>query len=146
MRKSITPIIYSALLIVLTGTSVLTELIAREIGLLGEYMNVVDFPTSILLFISILVIGIPISWTTARFITRIEKLYKPTIQDHLRQSILYYFIIIPIITYWVGNGFVGDEGDGYLLIWLAISITANIVNYQYLSKARIQINSNTRGI
>ena len=65
-----------------------------------------------------------------------EKLKNPSIYDHVRQSIFFYFIILYVLVTWIFYGFTGSEDDVYFLTGLAISIVAIVINYKFLFRIR----------
>ena len=132
MKKIFTPLIYTLPLFILTALAVGSEMQARNIGLLPEYSSVIEPLLAGLIFGTIIIFGIPLFWLTNYLIQKLEKITKPNFYDHLRQSIFFYLLIIYSFSTWALHGFSGSEEDGYLLIWLGISITAILVNYFFL--------------
>ena len=134
--KLITPIIYVAFLIPMTGIAVGIEAVARTIGILGEYKGLIDLPIFIVFFYSIIAVGIPLFWLTNLLIQKLEKLINPSTLDHLRQSLFFYLIVIYSLVSWIARGAGNNEEDGYLLMWIGISIVAIVMNYLFLFRRR----------
>ncbi len=67
---------------------------------------------------------------------RVEQLPKPSVADHLRQSIFFYFIIVYSLSTWILTGFSGSEDDLYFLTLSSISLVSVMVNTIFLFKAR----------
>ena len=136
LMKLITPIIYVAFLILMTGIAVGIEAIARTVGILGEYKGIIDLPIFIVFFCSIIVFGIPLFWLANLLNQRLEKLNNPSTLDHFRQSLFFYLIVIYSLISWIAQGAGNNEEDGYLLMWIGISIVAIVMNYLFLFKRR----------
>lgn len=136
MKKLFTPIIHVVFLLPLTGITVGVEMLARETGILGEYKGVIDTPLFITFFMGIIIFGIPLFWLANALIQSIEKSHSRSIYDYLRQSIFFFIIIIFSTTTWISRGFSGNEEDGYLLLWLGISLIAIVINYIFLFRRR----------
>ena len=134
--KLITPIIYVAFLIPMTGIAVGIEAVARTIGILGEYKGLIDLPIFIVFFYSIIAVGIPLFWLTNLLIQKLEKLINPSTLDHLRQSLFFYLVVIYSLVSWIVKGAGNNEEDGYLLMWIGISIVGIVMNYLFLFKRR----------
>ena len=130
--KLVTPILHLFFLIPMTGITVGIEMFVRKIGILGEYQGVIDLPIIITFFCGIIVFGIPIFWLVNILMQRIEKLRSPKVTDYIRQSVLLFMAIFYIIITWFVRGFSGGEEDGYLLLWLGISIIAVMINFIFL--------------
>jgi hypothetical protein len=135
-KKLITPIIYVIFLLPLTGISVGVEMLARETGILGEYTGLIDTPTVLTFSSSVIIFGFPLFWLANAIMLSIEKLHNPSIYDFIRQSIFFFMIIIYAILTWIFCGFSGNEEDGYLLLWLGISLIASLINYIFLFQKR----------
>ena len=91
-RKIITPIIHAAFLIpLLTIAMGSIERMARTFGILPDYIRVFEAPYIFLTIGIIVISGIPLFWLDNLLMQGIEKLHRPTIYDHLRQSIFFYF-------------------------------------------------------
>jgi len=135
-KKLITPIIYVIFLLPLTGISVGVEMLARETGILGEYTGVIDTPIVLTFSSSVIIFGIPLFWLANAIMQSIEKLHNPGVYDFIRQSIFFFMIIIYTILTWIFRGFSGNEEDGYLLLWLGISLIASLINYIFLFQKR----------
>jgi len=140
MKKLITPIIHAVFLIPLTGITVGIETLAREMGILGEYEGVIDTSLFVTFFSGIIIFGIPLFWLANVIMQSIEKLQSPSIYDYLRQSIFLFIIIIYSTSTWISHGFSRNEEDGYLLLWLGISLVAIVINYIFLFRIR-KVNS-----
>jgi len=136
MRKIFTPFIYIIFLLPLTGISVGVEMLARESGILGEYTGVIDMPTVLTFSSSVIIFGLPLFWLANALMQSIEKLHNPSIYDFIRQSIFFFMIIFYITLTWIFRDFNGNEEDGYLLLWLGISLVAIVVNYIFLFRNR----------
>jgi hypothetical protein len=136
MKKLITPIIHVVFLVPLTGITVGVEMFERKTGILGEYEGVIDTPTIITFCSGIIIFGIPLFWLANVLMQSIEKLHSPKIYDYLRQSIFLFLIIIYSASTWITRGFSGNEEDGYLLLWLGISLVAIAINYIFLFRRR----------
>ena len=136
MRKLITPIIHIALLIPLTGIAVGVETLVRADGILGEYKGVIDLPLIIMFLSSIIIFGIPLFWIANLLMQGLENLPGPSTYDHLRQSLFFYLIVIYGLTTWIAQGFSGNEEDGYLLLWISISLIGIMINYIFLFMRR----------
>ena len=65
---------------------------------------------------------------------RVEQLPKPSVADHLRQSIFFYFIIVYSLSTWIFSGFSGSEDDLYFLTLSSISLVSAAVNQIFLFK------------
>lgn len=134
--RLITPIFYIAFLFLLTGIAIGIEALVRSAGILGEYKDVIDLPLFIVFLISIIIFGIPLLWLANSLILRLEKIKNPTILDHFRQSLFYYLMLIYTLISWIAGGLRNTEEDGYLLLWMGISVIGIAVNYQYLLRRR----------
>ena len=134
MKKLITPVIHSVFLIPMTGIIVGIEMIARETGILGEYKGIIDQPTTTTFLLGLIIFGIPVFWLANVLMQKIEKLQSPKIYDCLRQSIIFFIVIVLCISTWIAHGCGNSEEDGYLLLWSGISIVAIMVNYIFLSR------------
>ena len=133
MKKFITPVIHALFLIpLLTIAMGSIELMSRSFGLLPDYIRVFELPY-IFLTISIIVIsGIPLFWLANRLMQGLEKLRNPTIYDHFRQSIFFYFIIVYSLSTWIFSGFSGSVDDLYFLTLSSFSLISIVVNYLFL--------------
>lgn len=136
MRKLITPILYAAFLIPLTGIAVGIEAILRTVGILGEYKGVIDLSLTITFISSIVIIGVPLFWIANMLIQRLEHLQSPKLLDHFRQSLFYYLIAIFSVATWITRGFKNNEDDGYLLLWMGISLVGILINYLFMLMRR----------
>ena len=131
MYKLITPVLYFLVLFILTALSVWLEAVMRSIGILGEYYGVIDLPTFIFFLISIVLFGIPLFWLANLLIRKIENQSGSIINIHIRQSLLYYLLFLYCAGAWIAGGLGNTEEDGYLLIWMGISIIGILVNYKF---------------
>jgi hypothetical protein len=111
-------------------------MLARETDILGEYEGVIDTPLIITFLSGIIIFGIPLFWLANALMQSIEKLHSPSIYDYLRQSIFLFIIIAYCTSTWIAHGFSGNEEDGYLLLWLGISLVAIVINYIFLFRRR----------
>ena len=136
MRKLITPIIYTVFLLPVTGIAVGMEALMRALGIIGEYQGVIDLPLFLLFLNSIIIFGFPLFWLANLLIQKLEKLHSPIVVDHFRQSLLYYLMVIYSLATWMARGFNNREEDGYLLLWIGISLIGIVVNYLFLFKRR----------
>ncbi len=136
MMKLITPLIHVAFLIPLTGIAVGVEAFLRSAAVLGEYKGVIDLPLFIMFLSSIIIFGIPLFWLANLLMQRFEKPHGPTVYDHFRQSLFFYLIVIYSSATWIARGFGNTEEDGYLLLWIGISLVGIVVNYKFLSVRR----------
>lgn len=136
MKKIFTPLIHIIFLFPLTAISVGVEMLARDMDILGEYAGVIDMPTFLTFATSVIIIGLPLFWLANTIMQRIEKLQNPALYDFIRQSVFFFMIIIYAILTWISRGFYGNEEDGYLLLWLGISLVAIVVNYIFLFSNR----------
>ena len=112
------------------------HILPEEMGILGEYEGVIDTPIFITFLSGIIIFGIPLFWLANALMQSIEKLQNPRIYDHLRQSVFHFLIIIYSSSIWISRGFSGNEEDGYLLLWLGISLIAIVINYIFLFRKR----------
>ena len=141
MKKLITPVIHAFFLPPMTGLTVGIELIARNIGLLGEFEGVIDTPTAILFFFAIIICGIPVFWLANVLMQYVEKGQKPGKNDFIRQSVLYFLIMFYCLSVWASDGFQLYEEDGYLLLWSGISMLAIVINYFFVRKRNTTRNT-----
>lgn len=134
LKKIISPVIYAAFFIpIFLGTVFLLAVIERTIGFSFGYYGHVEMPVFILILSTLL-------WPANHIITKVEKLQKPKIQDHFRQSVLYYvstiFAVMFFIRFNYGTGF--GLGDVYMLMILIISVLAVIINALFLFRQRVR--------
>jgi len=133
MKKVIKPILHIAFLIPMTAIAMGSiEFIAQTFDLLPDYFAVFKIPYVFLITSIIIISGIPLFWLANRMMQALKKLKKPTLIDHVWQSIFYYFIIAFCLINWVFSGFDSGENDVYFVTWLIISIVAIVVNYLFL--------------
>ena len=121
-RKIFSIIIYSLVLFLLTATSIASEAIFRQVGLLGEYKNVIDLPTFIAFVVSLLVIGFPLFLFANKILNKFDGI-------NPYRSLLYVLVLLSCFSIWALNGFNNQEEDGYHLLWMGISIIAILVHY-----------------
>ena len=140
--KWISPLLYTVLLLLITGLSIGGEAVVREMGILGPYQGYIDVQTFLFFDIAIIVFGVPIFWAANFLINRLEGNMGATKGVHFRQSAGYYLIGLVCLFTWVSNGFGNAEEDGYLLIWLGISIVAIVVNFLFLRRLQ-QLSTST---
>lgn len=144
MRKFITPILYIAFLFPLTAMAVGMEALLQANGILKEFDGTVD-PARILLFVGgVVVFGCPMFWLANYALKKIEKTSGKVIFDHIRQSIFYYVLGACCLAIWIVGGFGTNENDGYLMIWISMSLVAIIVNYYFLSKNRNHVGESDK--
>lgn len=86
------------------------------------------------LLISIILVGAPLFWLANMGMARIEKLLKPKVLDHFRQSGVFYFIALYVLVHYLRYGYYGTLNDAYFLPILTISIVAIITNGLFLYK------------
>ena len=132
--KWISPLLYSVQLVVLTGLTIGAEAVARSIGVLATYQGSIDVQTFLLFDIAILVFGIPVFWVTNLLINRLERTVEVTKGTHFRQSAGFYLVGFISLFNWINSGFGNTEEDGYLLIWLGISVVGIVMNYLFLRR------------
>ncbi len=137
MKKFITPIIHAAslipLLIIAMGS---IEFMARTFGLLPDYILVFEGPYIFLTIGIIVISGIPLFWLANGVLQGLEKLQSPTIYDHFRQSIFFYFIIVYSLSTWSFSGFSGSVDDVYFLTLSGFSLVSIMINYIFLFRRR----------
>jgi hypothetical protein len=132
LKKIISPILYAAFLVpVLIGTVAVVASLESTIWL--SRFILVGLPEA---FISLIVIGALLFWLANKLMTGLEKLRKPNNLDHLRQSSLYYFAVLYTLISLMRSGYHGGLGEAYMLMGLAISVWAIIVNQIFLYKRR----------
>lgn len=136
MIKSLTPLFYFIFVIPMTGVAIAMEAWMRSVGILGDYMGVVDLPLLLVFLGSILLIGVPVFGLTNVLIAKMEKPRETTVIDHLRQSLLFYMLVTYCAASWGARGFSNTETDGYLLLWTGIALIAIAVNYVWLLRRR----------
>ena len=137
MKKIIIPIIHLVFLIpLLTIAMGFVELIARTFGLLPDYIRVFEVPFVFLMIGIIVISGIPLFWLANRLMQGLEKLHSPTIYDHFRQSIFFYFIIVYSLSAWIFSGFSGNVDDLYFLTLSGFSLISIMINYIFLFRRR----------
>ena len=130
MKKALTPIIHALFLIpLLTIAMGAIELIAKHFDLVPDYFAVYRAPQVFLIVGTIIFAGIPLYLLANRIIKALEKWNDPSIKDHLRQSIFYYFIIAFCLLNWFLAGFKGNISDVYFLTVLSISLISICINY-----------------
>ena len=134
--KLIAPLFYTVLLLVLTGLSIGAEAIVRELGVLGPYQGYIDMQTFLFFDIVIIAFGVPIFWIANFLINRLEGTVEVTKGVHFRQSSGFYLMGVICLYNWINNGFGNTEEDGYLLIWLGISIIGIVMNYLFLRRLK----------
>ena len=140
LKKILSPIVYVAFFaLTLINIFGLNYLIAETItgSSFGWQM--------ITLFILILTIGTFFYWFGSYIMVKLEKLHKPKIADHFRQSIIYYLIVfylliihlpfrMPHVQDAVGVRYTPFEYYLYLILLVLISIWAIFVNGIFLYK------------
>lgn len=132
IKKIISPILYVAFFVpVLISTIVVVASLESTVGLSSFILT--GLPE---LFISLIVIGSLLFWLANKLMTGLEKLLKPSILDHLRQSSLYYLAALYALASLIRTGYYGGLGEAYMLTGLAISVWAVIVNIIFLYKRR----------
>lgn len=120
----------------MTGIAVGIEALVRAVGIIGEYRGAVDLPLFIVFLSAFIVCGVPLFWLVNLLIRKLEKLHNPVLSDHFRQSLFFYIIVLSSFVSWIAQGFGNTEEDGYLFMWIGISIVAIAVNYQFLFRRR----------
>lgn len=128
MRNILTPILYGVLLLPMTALAVAAEMLARSTGWLPPYTGYIDAPLVVVMLSSILLVGVPLFWCVSQVLLKIEGRRKLVTSHHIRQCICYYLISLYCIITWMSSGFSGNEEDGYLLLWLGISLIAITMN------------------
>ena len=140
MKKIITPILNAAflipLLIIAMGS---IELMVQSFGLSSDYIRVFEVPYVFLTIGIIVISGIPLFWFANRLMQRIEKLRRPTIYDHFRQSIFFYFIIVYSLSTWIFSDFNANVDNLYFLTLSAFSIVSIMINYILFQKRKANI-------
>lgn len=132
LKKIISPILYTAFLVpVFIGTFYVFIGLSSIIGLSRFILR--GLPEG---FISLIVIGSLFFWLANKLMARLEKLLKPNTIDHLRQSSLYYLVAVYALVSLIRHGYYGGLGEAYMLMTLAISVWAIIVNAVFLYKRR----------
>ena len=130
MKKAIAPFIHALFLIpLLTIAMGAIELIAKHFDLVPDYFDVYRMPQVFLIAGTIICAGIPLFLLANRMIKALEKWKDPSINDHLRHSIFYYFIIVFCLLNWFLVGFNGNISDVYFLTGVSISLISICVNY-----------------
>ncbi|MFA6024220.1 MAG: hypothetical protein WC777_03325 [Candidatus Gracilibacteria bacterium] len=114
---------------VLIGTIFVVASLESTIGL--SSIILVGTPEA---FLSIVVIGSLLFWLANKLMAELEKLRKPNSLDHFRQSSFYYVASIYASTYLIQHGYYGGLSEAYMLIALAISVWAIIINTVFLYK------------
>lgn len=132
LKKIISPILYATFLVpVILGTIFIVASLESTVGL--SRIILVGLPEA---FLSLVIIGSPLFWLANKLMTGFEKLLKPNSLDHFRQSSLYYLASLYALTSLVRHGYYGGLGEAYMLMALAISVWAIIVNAVFLYKRR----------
>ena len=118
----------------MTAIAVGIEAILQAKGILSVFDGTVDRPRMLVFLLAVIVFGCPIFWLANYAIKKIEKGPVKVIYDHFRQCIFYYVLGACCLALWIVGGFGTNEDDGYLMIWIGISLIAIIVNYFFLSR------------
>jgi len=140
MKKIISPIIHTAflipLLIIAMGS---TELIAQSFELLPDYIRVFEVPFVFIIITIIIISGVPLFFLANRLMQRLEKQRSPTIYDHIRQSIVFYFIIVYSLFTWIFADFRGNMHDLYFLTLSAYSMISIMINYILFQRRKANV-------
>lgn len=112
------------------------ELMAQTFNLLPDYIRLFEVPFIFLTISIMLIFGTPLFWLANRLMQRLEKLQGPTVNDHFRQSIFFYFIIVYSSSTWIFSGFRGNEDDLYFLTLSGFSLMSIVINYFFLLRRR----------
>ncbi|MDH5597340.1 MAG: hypothetical protein OEY44_04490 [Candidatus Peregrinibacteria bacterium] len=100
---------------------------------IGFSFNLNGFVEAPLLIITI---GTAVLWPLNYFIVWAEHLVKPKLGDHFQLSALYYLLSIYLATIFPVTGFYGGLTETYMLMTLAISVWAIIINAIFLYRRR----------
>lgn len=131
LKKIISPIIYVSFLVPLfIGIILIVATIENTIGFLFDMNGFIELP------ILILTLGTLLFWIANKLMAGLEKLLKPESLDHFRQSILYYLATLYGVISLLRSGYYGGLGEAYMLMVIAISLWAIIVNAIYIYKRR----------
>ena len=133
MKKIQISLLNFSAILPLTGISVGIEMLARKAGFIGEYEGIIDLHLVILFFFSILLFGIPMFFLINSWLRNKVLCGNGWFIEHITTSCLLYLIIILIMFKWISKGFINNEENGYLLLWMAISFTGILVNIVYLN-------------
>ena len=130
------PIIYAASLvpIIIILISILSYVENKYFGFLFGLAGIVE------VIIVIATFGTLILWLANDIISGLEKLHKPSISDHVRQSIIFYLIVLLTLLNFFSKGYNGGLHEGMLLISLLISGWAIILNAIFLYRRRRKAN------
>jgi di/tricarboxylate transporter len=131
MKAFITPLIYVTFLIPMTAITVsITMFLERVIDYQLDFVGFIEGALIIVIF------GIPVFWLANCVLQRIEKRDRPTLHDHIRQSIFLYLIIIYCLSNWSVHGFSGSEEDFYFLLWSGSSLVGIVIHYLFLVRLK----------
>lgn len=142
MKIILSPVIYFISLVPLfLGTMLILSFAEGSFGFLFGLNGLIEIP------LITITLGSLLFWFTNETMARIEKLHKPTILDHFRQSALFYLLGLylfitesPLFLF----GWYGGLGHGYILIALGICIWAIIINIFYLYQRRRAMAKNNQ--
>ncbi len=128
LKKIASPFLYAIFFVpVLVGAILIITVVERTVGL--SRITLVGAPE---LALSIIVVGSLLFWPANLLIIRLEKPLKLSIFDHFRQSSLYYLASLYAFMFLVRYGYHGGLGEGSILITLAISGWAIVLNAIFL--------------
>ena len=131
IRKIVSPIIYIAFLVPLfLGIILIVATVENTIGFLFDMNGFVELP------ILILILGTILFWIANKLMVGLEKLLKPENIDHFRQSSFYYLGLLYAFISLLRSGYHGGLGEAYILLVVAISAWAIIINAIFLYRRR----------
>lgn len=132
MRKIISPFIYIAFLIpAFLGFIAVISFVENSVGFLFDLNGLVELPLFVITIGSILFIIANV------VIARFEKLSKPTVLDHLRQSVGFYILGLAIVVKLAPQGFnTAALRDALRFAILIISLWAIVINAMYIIHRR----------
>jgi len=126
LKKSLAALIYALMIFPITALTIITEMLAREAGILGAYQNVIDLHTFLIFAFSAILFGIPIFYWINQLLNKFEWASRNE-SAFPRITFLAVLSFICMIT-WGINGFHNSEADGYLMIWMGISLIGIVIN------------------
>ena len=132
MKRLLAPVLQTLAVIPMTAAAIAAEMAARNVGLLPEWNDVIDLPSTLLMTAVVIAVGIPLYWLVNKLIKRIERPERARMRDHLRHACAYYVILIAGLWSWAANGFGNGENDAYFLLWSGISLLAIFTNGFFL--------------
>ncbi len=134
MKKIISPIIYFTFIVpTFLGFIVVITFLENTVGFLFDLMGLIEIP------LYVITLGSLFFCTACVVLTRFEKLLKPTVWDHLRQSVGFYVLTFAIGLKLVPLGYTSSLKDALLIVTFVIAVWAIIINAVYTLYRRLRL-------